>query len=418
MISTTHFSFFGGLFADVGDVIKIAKKNIFDGLTSNFVVEAEPPTCESETEARSGGYSIGSDAKDTVNWCFGIEGGQRILRVVNRRRYPLSMSHPGLTTITEGHLNGLATSSRWGSGDRGVIAPREAMTFRVDAANGSTAVLHTEFDGLGQSLYQLQVGVQTALDLMTAFGFKATKSAVTVAAGLVGASDCATTLEHPTDAGSILSKCFGVGNMIRVLGTSALLVAPLMVASGLIEFFHSEFNAVGDQVSHRDDYSIRITSARAVTAGALELSAGGLGPLKVGITPEEASATGLITWGGWSFTVEEDGYQCGGAVAASPPFGEEDFGAIFSSDGLEQLIVKADQFRTRDGLGVGSSRDHVREVLGEPSESAPDEYNPGTSWDFFRYSGTGMGFAFDQGGIAREVAIGTWNGVHLSEGCV
>lgn len=259
-LSTTHFSWFTGLFTDVGDAISAAKRNVIDGLTSEAFAEAAPPSCANEAQARTGGFAITSVAKDTVYWCFGVEAGQRVLRVVNRRRYPLSVSHLGLTTMTQGHWNGLATLSRIGSGQRAVIAPSEAITFRVDAANGLSSVLHTEFDGFGQALYQLQVGVQTALDLMTAFGFKPATTAIDAAADLASFGDCATALENPSDAGALLAKCFGVKNMIDTFGVKALLIAPLMVASGLSEFFHSEFNALGDQLNRRDEYTIRITS--------------------------------------------------------------------------------------------------------------------------------------------------------------
>jgi hypothetical protein len=125
------------------------------------------------------------------------------------------VSHQGLTTLTQGHWNGLATLSRIASGKRAVIAPREAITFRVDAANGTRAALHTELDGFGQSLYQLQIGVQTALDLMTAFGFKAATTAIDASAHLASFADCATALENPTDAGALLKKCFSVKNIIE-----------------------------------------------------------------------------------------------------------------------------------------------------------------------------------------------------------
>ena len=261
VVTTTHFSWFTGLFADVGDAIRDAKRNIVDGLTSNNFAEADAPKCAAQAQARTGGYSISSDSKDTVYWCFGIESGRRILRVVDRRRYPLSVSHQGLTTLTQGHWNGLATLSRIGSGERAVIAPREAITFRVDAANGSHATLRTELDGFGQALYQLQIGVQTALDLMTAFGFKSATTTVDASAHLAGIADCATALENPTNARALLKKCLSLKNLIETFGARALLVAPIMVASGLIDFLQSEFNALGDQLNRRDEYSIRITTA-------------------------------------------------------------------------------------------------------------------------------------------------------------
>jgi hypothetical protein len=263
VLSTTHFSWFSGLFANVEDAIRTLKDNIVDGLTSNAFAEARPPRCAEESRARTEGYSITSDSKDTVYWCFGIEGNRRILRVVDRRRYPLSVGHQGLTTLTQGHWNGLATLSRVASGQRAVIAPSESVTFRVDARDGSHALLRTEFDGFGQSLYQLQVGVQTALELLTAFGFRSATAAVEASARLAGITNCATALENPPDVGALIRKCFSVRNLIEAFGTRALLIAPIMLASTFIEFFRSEFNALGDQLNRRDRYAIRIATVRA-----------------------------------------------------------------------------------------------------------------------------------------------------------
>lgn len=173
----------------------------------------------------------------------------------------LSVSHAGLTVITPGHWNGIATLSRIASGKRAVIAPREAITFRVDAANGTRAIWRTEFDGFGQALYQLQIGAQTALDLMTGFGFKKATTAIEVSAKLARIANCASALENPTDGGALIKKCFNVKNTVEVFGTHALLIAPIMVASTFNEFSRSEFNALGDQLNQRDTYTIQITTA-------------------------------------------------------------------------------------------------------------------------------------------------------------
>jgi hypothetical protein len=385
LLATTHFSWFSGLFADVGDAIREAKRNIVDGLTSDNFAEAVPPRCAGEDQARTGGYTISSDSKDTVYWCFGVEGGRRILRVVDRRRYPLSVSHSGLTTITQGHWNGLATLSRIASGERAVIAPREAITFRVDAVNGSRAVLHTELDGFGQSLYQLQIGVQTALDLMTAFGFKSATTAVYASAHLAGIADCATALENPADAGALLTKCLSVKNIIETFGIRALLIAPIMVASGLIEFFRSELNALGDQLNRRDEYTIRITTTRSPTATSPQLEPDGLGVAQFGDDSEKTIAAltavlgppdhksrwveqycgtseggggQIVAWGDLTVLLNDSSRSmAGGKETVGRHFWEYEYGVPIWDDTVDRTIPFARKLglRTSAGIGLGST---------------------------------------------------------------
>jgi nucleoside 2-deoxyribosyltransferase len=73
------------------------KSEFLDGLSSGATALAARPSCPGEQAARDG-YSVQSSAGPTVYWCFGEDSsGERILRVVNNRPYPLEIQHPGLS---------------------------------------------------------------------------------------------------------------------------------------------------------------------------------------------------------------------------------------------------------------------------------------------------------------------------------
>ena len=160
-----HFSFISAFVVKVKELATTLKETILDGLTSNFNAQATPPLCQDESGAREDGYAIASDSKNTIYWCFGVEDGKRVLRVVNNRRYPLAVSHPGMSVIDTGSTRlDFSRLSRLLSGGQTIISPRDEVVFGVDLEPGTQAWLKTELDGLGQSLYQLEVGVSAAVE--------------------------------------------------------------------------------------------------------------------------------------------------------------------------------------------------------------------------------------------------------------
>ena len=80
-----HLSWFRALWLNAKDAVTELKTQSFDGMTSGAFSQAGKPQCANENQARADGYSISSSAKETVYWRFGIEGGARTLKIVNRR---------------------------------------------------------------------------------------------------------------------------------------------------------------------------------------------------------------------------------------------------------------------------------------------------------------------------------------------
>lgn len=96
-IVVDHLSWFQALEDLVGNTADTFMSEIrqsFDDLVDGSTAEADKPKCENEKQARGDGYTIDSSSKVTLYWCFGMQDGKRILKVVNRMRYPLDVRHP------------------------------------------------------------------------------------------------------------------------------------------------------------------------------------------------------------------------------------------------------------------------------------------------------------------------------------
>lgn len=250
--TTSHFSWFTAILAPFVDIVNEARR-IFDDATAGFVAEAEQPLCEGEAEARQV-VEITSTSSDAVKWCLGVENGTIILRVTNNRRYALQASHAGMSVIDAGvDPTSIAQLSTYVDPALALLSVRRPATLSVDA---TTASMNVEFNGLADSLYQLQVGIETALSLLSKFGVSGDR--YEAVATLLQGAKCAETLNDPT-GGNIIGNCFDAKSILTAFGPKAVFVAALMTVAPLIEFFHSRFNAIGDVISGRDRYTISVT---------------------------------------------------------------------------------------------------------------------------------------------------------------
>ena len=260
-----HFSWLRIFGIDVGEALTALKREVLDTLDAGFTAEARPPKCANEAKARTDGFSISSGSKDTVFWCFGVEDGHRVLRVVNHRRYPLAVTHPGLSVLSVGGFKlDLSHLSRLTSGKETIIFPADEVVFGVSLPPGSLGGIHTEFDAVGFSLYQLEVGVSTAASLLTRFGLGSPEKSVQKLADFLKIPQCAEAL-GASDL-SIITKCFSPADIIKAYGFKGLLVAPLMIAGPVLNFFRSAANSAFDQINHRDTYQVIIKHVGAPSA--------------------------------------------------------------------------------------------------------------------------------------------------------
>jgi len=241
-------------------VLRGFKREILDGLAADATAEARPPTCSGESAARGDGYSITSSAKNTVFWCFGIENGRRVLKVVNNRRYPLAVAHPSLSVVDAGPVHfDLSNLSRAVSGHYTIIFPRDGATFGVDLRPGKAGGVRTAYDSVGQSLYQLQEGLSLAA---TFLGAAANPTAAVKAMDtLLTSQECVSAIG--STSGEIIQRCMTSRNLLKVYGPKGILLSWIMTATKVIAFFRSEWNAFFDQLNHRDAYTVLIQRASA-----------------------------------------------------------------------------------------------------------------------------------------------------------
>jgi len=319
--TTTHFSWFTSLIASASGLVGEAKR-IFDDATGGFVAESEQPSCAGEREARDR-VSVTSTSGTTVKWCLGKEGNDLVLRVVNGRRYPLDASHAGLTiTQYKKSYTNFATLARFGSGSTIQLFPREPVSFTVTDEGGT---LRTEFGGTAYGLYQLQVGVETALAFLTRFGVGSKDTPIKIADALLMSEKCAGTIANPT-GGSIIANCFTAKNILDAFGAKAIFLAPLLVVGPVIAFFEAAFSSAADLVSGRDRYSIvirpvpRPTTTEAVLAcpdivfaprsedGAFKIRATGVSCASAEALVRQVRASHNFVSGPRSFTAGE--YAC------------------------------------------------------------------------------------------------------------
>jgi hypothetical protein len=138
----------------------------------------------------------------------------------------------------------------------------------------------------------------------------------------------------------------------------------------------------------------------------------GLGPLRIGMTIAQTTATGAM--GPFDDALDTGG-ACGYAKPAGTTYRAEDFDAIFLEGKLARLYFRdTSRVRTPEGIGVGSASSKLSGVAGARTES-PHAYQLGTNVDIMR-GNVGYQFTIDKGKVV-EWSIGTAEGLSLTEGC-
>lgn len=251
---TPHFSFFTAILVPVTAVIAELTK-IFNEATSGALAEAKAPSCAKEKQARTQGWSVASTGQNTVQWCLGVAaGGSRYVTLVNNRRYPLSVAHPGGVEVARSDsASELASYAKFASPGRTLLLPRDRVSYTLTGS----AKVRTEFDGSAQSLYALQVGVELAFAFLTKFGLVGNiDKGLSVA---LQSTKCVTVLQDIGQTGRILRDCFDPAMLRQAFGQSGLFLAAIMTVAPVAEFFRSSLNALGDQFNGRDRYGVNVT---------------------------------------------------------------------------------------------------------------------------------------------------------------
>lgn len=138
------------------------------------------------------------------------------------------------------------------------------------------------------------------------------------------------------------------------------------------------------------------------------LSPAGVGPLRLGMTPQQAGATGALG----TFLPSGNG-SCGMAKSAGPYQG--DFSTVFLNGKLAVFyVLPGSRLRTPQGIGIGSPLAKLASIPGTRVDS-PEKYGAGTNVDITS-GNTGYQFRVDSGTV-QGWSVGTTEGLALTEGC-
>lgn len=375
IFTTAHHSLFTVIGEDVSSLLAFFKAQFLDGLSSGATASAGQPSCAGQSAARAG-YTVQSSAGPTVYWCFGMDSsGQRILRVVNNRPYPLEIQHPGLAVAEKPAIDygSLASLSHLFSGHLSILAPGAKIGYRVNLAPGQSAGAQTAVDGFGQSMFALQTGINALLAILTRFGAGGAAKGITIMNDALGDAACADAM-LAGNPGAILTSCMSPKDMLEDFGTVGLLLAPLAATGGLADFFASEFQGLHDIWTHEDQYTVLIndTGSAAPPCSASLLFTAAVAGQHFSTNPAEYPPTqgqgpgayNQICDGNWAI-----------ALVSHPHVGTTDGEVLFHAEGGSWRYVggvggvPADCILEQNGVPAS-----VAKVLWPPSQSQPSSY--------------------------------------------
>jgi hypothetical protein len=263
--TTAHFSWYQVLGYDVHKLTSAFKTDFLDQIDGGATTTVTKPTCSGQAQLSDEGYATRTVSKtDTIYWCLGLSGATPSLEVVNNRHYPLEILHPHLTVIDPGTIDygQLASLSHFASGGFTILAPGDQATFGVALQPGHAGAVETQMDGFGQSLYALQVGVNTLVEILAKFGLGSEHASVNIASTMLGDTSCLDSIGHGPAA--LLASCFSPKDLARAFGTAkSVVLIPIIVAGPVVAFFTSEYQALIDQFNSDDKYDLEIVRSAA-----------------------------------------------------------------------------------------------------------------------------------------------------------
>ena len=240
---TTRLDEVGALAVDLESALTGFTADLAAGLTTRVARTTRKPSCAGETEAREQGYAVKMSKSTTFLACFGLEDGKRVVKLTSRMPVPVEVAHPEVPVIVEP----LSTPA-WAAWAQVLgtespqLEPGRTSTYDAELEPDTELQISAQSPAAAQSLRVLQATVGAIVLRLTKYGTPPANVPATVKAFLA-MPQCAKSLSTTTDA--LLASCFSQAKLVRVFGSRALLVAPLVADKSTAPLLRQQASDVG-----------------------------------------------------------------------------------------------------------------------------------------------------------------------------
>jgi hypothetical protein len=260
--TTSKLGDFAVVVMDLDGALQTFKDDVHGRLAFGIDKKVKKPQCDATPEARKDGYSVvSSKGRKTVYWCFGLENGKRIIRVVNRRVQPIQVAHPGAQPLAPSvevpkAFNPWITAL---GGDATLLAPGKTATYDVDLEPTKRLVIGATADTTAQGLRALQATTASVVSRLNGFGLAKRKPVDTMAA-LLAKPQCAKTVSLGAD--KMLAACFSRPKLVAMFGTPGLLIAKITTDPTTKLFLRQQYKAMALDVLKNGNENILVRRAK------------------------------------------------------------------------------------------------------------------------------------------------------------
>lgn len=257
--------------AALSAIAKDIMTNVMQGLAGETtLISAKKPVCSGQNQLAAYGYRYSGDA---LLWCLGSENGVPVLKLVNPKKYPMIVTHPGLHSEITSTIPEIKTwehflSDKLAGTDRSVIMPNDELVLRIDLAPGSDVTISAEVDGMANALIWLNSGLTILTEIVGRFGGglpsfanRDAKFAFVMdkTGDLLSISDCAANIGDDPSWGRVITSCFDTQKLVDAFDAPALaLFAPALFTGQVLGLLQNAVGFFADTITGHTTFRVYI----------------------------------------------------------------------------------------------------------------------------------------------------------------
>ena len=254
---TSELSWFTPLWEDIKGLGNEIKESFIDGFSGGLLAKAKAPSCPNQSKALSDDYKLSAEAKETIYSCIDMVNGKRIVKIVNRVKYPLEIKHTSMTIESRGKF-GLDLAKMADYGDHLVIEPGDEATFSVKLDHGDKATIDTDVSKLALGLNAVDILVKAILTIVAKTDVQGLASKAEVLSTILDSKDCESTLGD-LNIGNILAKCLNDGMLQQLFSWKFVILGPLMLFISSVNLGYAMANAWDDGQKGKSKQNVTVT---------------------------------------------------------------------------------------------------------------------------------------------------------------